>query len=491
MKQRAGFQVLPANDAVRKQNMNYLNEDTIAALSTAAGKSAIAVVRISGTDAFVIIKKIFKTKSQDGQKLQYGFIFDAQNDAAIVDEVLCLFFKNPSSYTGEDMVEISCHGNPIIIDEILNLLYKNGARQAEGGEFTYRAFLNGKKDLAQAEAVCDLITSKTQTAAKAALNNISGGFSQKITNIKDKLVRFLAYLEASLDYPEEDDVPFLTPTQKLEMLEEIITANKKLLDAYKTSKILKQGLKAAIIGKPNTGKSSMLNAILGKNRAIVTEIAGTTTDTIEEVIDCRGIPLTIIDTAGIRNKSNNSIEVLGQQRTKETINQADIIIWLFDSSCPLDNNDFEIGEYIKNSGSQGKIFAVLNKIDITANPPFIKESDLPKVLIEKEALPHLSPLPISAAKNIGINELLDQIADYAGISDIQTDYLMLNSRHYSLLNNVNKNLIKIKEIILSKNADEIAAFQTRKALSSLEEILGINAPTDILDAIFSTFCIGK
>ncbi|MCL2334990.1 MAG: tRNA uridine-5-carboxymethylaminomethyl(34) synthesis GTPase MnmE [Endomicrobia bacterium] len=494
--------------------MNYISEDTIAALSTAAGQSALAVIRLSGGHSPDIIERIFKPMSQSrsvvipanaGIHVKHGYIVD---NGRKIDEVLCTFFPAPNTYTGENLVEISCHGNPVIIKEILDLLCKHGARLAGPGEFTYRAFLNGKMDLAEAEAVCALITSKTETAAKAALNNVSGEFSSKIKGIKDALTNLLAYLEASLDYPT-DDIPFLTQQQKTERLEELIAGIQKLSDAYKISRRLRDGLKAVIIGKPNSGKSSLLNAILGRNRAIVTEIAGTTTDTIEEVIDCRGIPLTIIDTAGIRKHTENSIELLGQERTKEAAAKADLIIWVLDGSQPPDKNDEEIADFINKSKLDIPIIYVVNKIDLKQQSeewgvksedkdngkkkPVIPEGSNPESAVSSCRISTLhSPLftlslKLSAKTGKGIPELLDAVAKFAGISDAQNEILAVNSRHFTLLQTSSASLIKTKEA----PADEIAVLEIKSALQALDEILGINAPADILDTIFSSFCIGK
>jgi tRNA modification GTPase len=458
--------------------MNYLKEDTIAALSTAAGKSAIAVIRLSGQYAFQVVNKIFQTKSKPDQQVKYGYIVDG---AEKKDEVLCAFFKAPNTYTGEDLAEISLHGNPVIINEVLNLLYKNGARPAEPGEFTYRAFLNGKKDLAEAEAVCALITSKTATSAKAALNNIAGVFSSRVNAIKDNITNLIAFMEVNLDHPEED-IMFLSRNEKLSSLDSYIKDIENLLNSYKASKIFQNGIKAAIIGKSNAGKSSLLNAILGKNRAIVTDIAGTTTDAIEGIIDCHGIPLTIIDTAGIRDHTDNAIELLGQEKTKEIISTADILIWIFDSSCALDKNDLKIADFLKKTDLNIHTIGVLNKSDLPLQLFFDINS------IEQSRF--LTIIKIAAKTEFGVADLLDEIAKVAGASDSKNDYLMINSRHFTLLQTALDALIRTKQE-LSKGADEIACFEAVSAQTALNEILGIDVKQDILDTIFSTFCIGK
>ncbi|MDR0956659.1 MAG: tRNA uridine-5-carboxymethylaminomethyl(34) synthesis GTPase MnmE [Endomicrobium sp.] len=457
--------------------MNYSKEDSIAALATAAGKSAIAVIRLSGKNAFQIINKIFKTNSKSSQQIKYGYIVDGTEKK---DEVICSFFKKPHTYTGENLVEISVHGNPIIINEVLNLLYKNGARSAQPGEFTYRAFLNGKKDLAEAEAVCDLITSKTNASIKAALNNIEGLFSSKVKTIKNNLTNLIAFMEANLDHP---DIVFLSCEEKLLRLDSYIKDIQNLLKTYKTSKILQNGIKVVIIGKPNVGKSSLLNTIIGKNKAIVTNIAGTTTDVIEETINYKGIPLTIIDTAGIRGHNKNLIELLGQKKTKETIKTADILLWMFDGSINLDQNDLKIATFLKASKLTVRIIAVLNKTDLPLKLSIDSALDINQLTS--------TIIKISTKNETGIFNLLNEITKVAGFSDFVNDRFMINSRHSILLQNALNSLIKTREILDTKDADEIAHFEIVNAQTALNEILGINTNQDILDTIFSTFCIGK
>ncbi|MDR1259937.1 MAG: tRNA uridine-5-carboxymethylaminomethyl(34) synthesis GTPase MnmE [Endomicrobium sp.] len=458
--------------------MNYLKEDTIAALSTAAGRSAIAVIRLSGKNSFKIINRIFQTNSKSNQQVKHGYILDKTEKK---DEVICIFFKNPYTYTGEDLVEIMVHGNPVIIDIVLQLLYKNGARPAEPGEFTYRAFLNGKMDLTKAEAVCALITSKTKMSTKTALNNISGEFSSQIKNINNILTNLVAFIEVNLDYPDEDILP-LSQNEKISKINFCIENVQNFLKSYEISKTLHQGIKVTIIGKPNTGKSSLLNAILNKNRAIVTDIAGTTTDTIEETIEWQGISITIVDTAGIKYHTKNLIELLGQERTKKAAIKTDILIWLFDNSSKLDKNDIEIANFLMKSNINIPVIGTLNKCDIKSN--LFLENNFPLNFT------FVDFVKISAKTKTGIFNLLNTIIKISVSENYENNNIMINTRHFMLLQNTFKSLINAKKA-LSEQFDEIACFEITVAQTSLNEILGINIKQDILDTIFSTFCIGK
>ncbi|MDR0985011.1 MAG: tRNA uridine-5-carboxymethylaminomethyl(34) synthesis GTPase MnmE [Endomicrobium sp.] len=462
--------------------MLYSSNDTIAALSTGLGRSAIAIIRLSGKNTYKIINKIFRSNSNQTKQIKYGYIIEGNNKK---DEVLCSFFKAPNTYTGDDLVEISVHGNPIIINMILNLIYKNGARPASPGEFTYRAFMNGKIDLTKAEAVSELISSKSEMSVKIAMNNITGAFNTRINKINNLLTDFLASIEANLEYPDYED----TNLSHIDFInfDYCINNIQKILQYFEINKFIQQGVKIVIIGKPNAGKSSLFNALLNKNRAIITNIPGTTTDVIKEIIDYKGIPFIIYDTAGFNICSKNIIEILGQKKMKESLKKADILIWVFDSTSNLVKNDMLITEFI--SDLKIPIIVVLNKIDLEQKENF--SPILKQYIYNLKNLSIKNIISISAKTKLGINVLLKEIYQVLKISDsLKNVEFMINSRHFYLLNVTLKHLVSAKQN-LTKNLYEIACFEINRAQFILNEILGINIPKDILDVIFSKFCVGK
>ncbi|MDR0890766.1 MAG: tRNA uridine-5-carboxymethylaminomethyl(34) synthesis GTPase MnmE [Endomicrobium sp.] len=460
--------------------MNYTQEDTIAALSTPFGRSAIAIIRVSGKKVFDVMNQIFQTSSLNKKKqIQYGYIV-YQNQ--IKDEVLCSFFYAPKTYTGENLVEISVHGNPIIIESVLNVLYMYGVRPANPGEFTYRAFLNGKIDLLKAEAICSLISSKTKISAQLSLNNINKVFSKQIKHLLKIIINLRTFLEASLDYPEEE-IPILSQTTKLDKINDCIKIIKKLLYCYNSKSLIDQYYNIIIIGKPNVGKSSIFNSIIQQNRAIVTNIAGTTTDILEKTIEYKGISLNIIDTAGITEYSNNSIEILGQQKTKEGLSIAHLIIWVFDVSSNLDENDHKILHLLRNNTKHTTpTIALLNKNDL--------HSILSINTIEKFYNNVQKTINVSVKQGINITMLLNLIIKTLGVSlnKVKNVDVMINLRHKKLLDKIFNDLLKIKQDLCN---DEIICFHLQSIHDNINEILGTNIKQDILKNIFSQFCIGK
>ena len=436
---------------------------------------------MSGEECFEILDKVFVPKNKqdikdiNGYTIKYGNIV---NDKEVIDEVLVSYFKSPKSYTTEDMCEINSHGGNIVMKKILELCLKNGAILAEPGEFTKRAFLNGRIDLTQAESVIDVINAKSDKEAKTAINQLEGALSKKISEIKKEIMDVMINIEVAIDYPEYD-VEDATNTQILEMLNSVEEKLVKLSKSFDEGKILKEGIKTAIIGKPNAGKSSLLNAILNEERAIVTEYEGTTRDTIEEFITIEGIPLKLIDTAGIR-EAKDEVERIGIKKSREIANSADLVIAIFDSSKELDSEDIEILELIKNK----KSIIILNKCDLEGK---IDEKNIKL----KEACDCI--IKISALKNIGIDTLYEKISELFNFNQINLDNVILitNVRQKDFINKAIENAKKAKETINKNMTSDIVAIFIKDILENLGSITGEFVTEDIINEIFSKFCLGK
>ena len=451
---------------------------TIAAISTATGNGGIGIVRMSGDDCFEILKKIFVTKNNHmlnnikGYTIKYGYIINEKKE--IIDEVLVSFFTNPKSYTTENMCEINSHGGNIIEKMILEECLKNGAELAEPGEFTKRAFLNGRIDLSQAESVIDLINSKTEKEAKASINQLAGKLSKRINEIRDDILEVMSDIEATIDYPEYD-IEEVTNKNAVESLYIIKEKLKKLETSFITGKLLKEGIKTIIIGKPNAGKSSLLNLILNEDRAIVSEYEGTTRDTIEEFVTIKGIPLNIIDTAGIR-KTKDKIEEMGVNKALKLVNEADLIIAIFDGSKKIEKEDNEILKLINDKNS----IIILNKIDL-GNPIFeINKIDKPVI-------------KISAKTGYGIENLYSEIVRMFEINEVEINNceIITNVRHKNQIRKAVNNIDDAIDSIKNNMPIDIVSINIRDCLSDLGDITGENVTDDIINKIFSKFCLGK
>lgn len=436
---------------------------------------------MSGEKCFEILDKIFvpknKQKIEDikGYKIKYGKIVD---NGQIVDEVLVSYFKTPKSYTTENMCEINSHGGNFIVRKILELCLKNGADLAEPGEFTKRAFLNGRIDLLQAESVIDVINAKSEREAKTGIKQLEGFLSKEISDIKKDIMDVMVNIEVAIDYPEYD-VDDVTINQITEMLGKIEGKLLKLEKSFDNGKIIKEGIKTAIIGKPNVGKSSLLNAILKEDRAIVTEYEGTTRDTIEEFVNINGIPLKLVDTAGIRN-AKDEVEKIGINKSRDIANEADLVIAIFDSTKELTKEDLEILNIAKNK----KSIIILNKIDLETK---IDENN------EKIKQTSDNIIKISALNNIGIEKLYEKISELFNLNEINLDNesIITNIRHKNLISKSIKDVKKTKETIDNKMPLDIIAIFIKDILSDLSNITGEEVSEDIINEIFSKFCLGK
>lgn len=457
--------------------------ETIAAISTATGSGGIGIIRMSGDKCFEILKKVFITSQElilediKGYTIKYGYIINSETKEKI-DEVLVSFFKSPKSYTRENMCEINSHGGIVVERKILEECLKNGAELAEPGEFTKRAFLNGRIDLSQAESVIELINAKSDREAHESLNQLQGELSKKINIIKNKMLDIMADIEASIDYPEYD-IEELTEEKTIRVLNEIKEELIKLEESFHTGKLIREGIKTAIIGQPNAGKSSLLNAILKEERAIVSEYAGTTRDTIEEFITIKDIPLKIIDTAGIRD-TNNAIEKIGVEKALKIAENADLVIAIIDNSKDLDNEDIKILNIIEDKNA----IIVLNKID----------KDDKKAENRREIVKTNKPIiKISAVTKEGIEDLYNEIVKMFNINKIEAtnDTVITNVRHKNQIDKAVKSINEAINVAKEKQTEDILAIYIKQTLEDLGEITGDNVSEDIINEIFSKFCLGK
>ncbi|WP_332454421.1 tRNA uridine-5-carboxymethylaminomethyl(34) synthesis GTPase MnmE [Chryseobacterium aquaticum] len=462
-----------------------MNHDTICALATANGIGAIGIIRISGDDAISVSSKIFDGKNlnkADSHTIHYGFIKDEDE---VIDEVMVSVFKAPKTFTAEDSVEISFHGSPHIAKKILEVLIKNGARMAKAGEFTMRAFMNGRIDLSQAESIADLIASENEASRKVALNQLKGGITNEISILRTDLLNFTSLVELELDFAEED-VEFADRTaltMSLHITEEKL---RSLIDSFQYGNAIKNGVDVAIIGKPNAGKSTLLNALLKEERAIVSEIAGTTRDTIEEVLHINGTAFRFIDTAGIRETSD-IIEEIGVKKAKEKIETAKILLYLYDE---LDSTPEEVILFIKEFYRHDlKIILLHNKIDLQ-NGYFENEFD---AQLKAELFPEYTSqiIAISAKNKTGIEALKSELSDYIQNLETQENTIITNQRHYEALQKSLESVKKVEQAITGNISTELLAYELRYALEYLGEISGEFTNDEVLGNIFSKFCIGK
>ena len=452
--------------------------DTIAAISTPRGEGGIGIIRISGDKSFEILERIFNTKNPNRDlgfyKFNYGFIHD---NGKIVDEVMAVRMKAPKTYTCEDVVEINCHGGHLISEKVLELVLKNGARHAEQGEFTKRAFMNGRIDLSQAEAVMDIIHGKTEKSISLSLEQLRGDLRDKIASFKKALLDVTAHVNVVLDYPEEGiDDPL--PSNLRKNLENVYAEADRLISSYDKGKKIKEGIKTVIAGKPNVGKSTLLNSLLKEVRAIVTHIPGTTRDVIEEIINIKGIPLVLTDTAGIR-KTEDIVENIGVEKSKKFIENADLVLLVLDASRELESEDREVIEEIQNHNK--KTIVLLNKIDLER-----------KIELEEFNLENI--LEISAKDNIGIEDMEERIYSYIveeNVEDSSEKLIITNIRHKTALEKTKDAIRNIFETIDAGMPMDLISVDLKEALDSLSEITGEISSEDILDHVFGNFCVGK
>ena len=469
-----------------------MKKDTIAAISTGMTNSGIGIVRISGDEAFHVIDRIYHGKERlseaESHTIHYGYIKDKDET---IDEVLVMLMHSPRTFTGEDTVEINCHGGNYVVKRVLETVIKNGARPAEPGEFTKRAFLNGKLDLSQAEAVIDVITSQSEYALQSSISQLKGSVRKKIEDIRKQIIYHTAFIETALDDPEHIDIDGYGETLK-KVTEELLVEIKKLIDSSDSGRIMKEGIQTVIVGKPNAGKSSLLNVLAGKERAIVTDIEGTTRDALEEQIQLKGLTLNMIDTAGIR-KTDDIIEKIGVDKAKEYVKNADLIIYVVDASRPLDSNDRDIMELLDGR----KVIILLNKSDLTTVITKEKmQEEINQTVLNSRGNTEAGTIPmidISAKEEQGLNELEETLKEMFlhGEVSFNDEVYITNIRQKAALMDACGSLEKVIESIDNQMPEDFFSIDLIDAYESLGSITGETIGEDLVNEIFSKFCMGK
>jgi tRNA modification GTPase len=465
-----------------------ISQETIVALASPSGAGAIAVIRLSGSNALAIAETVFQSvsgKSIQHQKTHTIHLGHIVEGTKVYDQVLLSLFKNPNSYTGEDVVEISCHGSTYIQQQIIQLLLRQGCRMAQPGEFTLRAFLNGKLDLSQAEAVADLISSDNEASHQIAMQQMRGGFSNEIAHLREELLNFASLIELELDFAEED-VEFADRTQFKALLNRIELVLKRLIDSFAVGNVIKNGIPVAIVGEPNVGKSTLLNALLNEERAIVSEIAGTTRDTIEDELVINGIGFRFIDTAGIR-ETEDLVESIGIKKTFEKIEQAQVVLYLFEGFKFQVSGSTYITEIekVKNKYPLKPLLVVINKIDL------LSEADIADIRLQLQAL-DVTLETISAKENLGIDSLKNQLMSFVNTGALRNnETIVTNTRHYDSLLKALEEIQKVRFGMDSNLSSDLMAIDIKQALYYFGEITGEVTNDELLGNIFANFCIGK